>query len=501
MASLTYWSNFSKRKNSTKQPTGGTSISVTLKENTSLVNPIFICSNVDNANYCQFQGRYYYINDIVFVTNDIREFHCSIDVLATYKANIVGASAFVKYYSHNNSEIVDSRLSTKTTATVQANTTDIGILSSGATTPTAIVSIVGRDNVSSYAMDVDSASVLTSRYDTWFTDELHGESADGSATSWWDDIDDPGTTTDKIAPTLFGFVGGLRAFLRLWRFIQAPQLIFNHIRSAHWLPISYSHSGNSIYIGQYATNQSGALIETPYISQTYSVAIPWQTNDWRRNAPYHQIYLYCPYIGMIQLSNSSIIGVTALSVKFSCNLLSGDCSFAITTSDGRAIGTYGCNIASPLPIGSSNINVGQAVSNTLSNGMSAVSGTVGSVRSALGGNIGGAISNGLGVMGGNVNTAIGICNDLTPSASCIGGVGGSALVGLGDYSIHCISIFHDTTVSPTNVSAISGTPYNGVMSIPSSGYVECVGASIDCGAYGEEKSMVNSYLNGGIYVE
>ena len=41
---INVWTNFSKRVNSTLQPTGGTQISVVLKENCSLENPVFIVS-------------------------------------------------------------------------------------------------------------------------------------------------------------------------------------------------------------------------------------------------------------------------------------------------------------------------------------------------------------------------------------------------------------------------------------------------------------------------
>ena len=41
------WSNFSKRKNSTKQPTGGSTITVTLKDQCSILSPVFILSTLD----------------------------------------------------------------------------------------------------------------------------------------------------------------------------------------------------------------------------------------------------------------------------------------------------------------------------------------------------------------------------------------------------------------------------------------------------------------------
>ena len=61
---ISYWTGFSKRKNSTKQPTSGTTATVYLKDDTSILNPTFDCTGVpDNVNYIYVSdfGRYYFI--------------------------------------------------------------------------------------------------------------------------------------------------------------------------------------------------------------------------------------------------------------------------------------------------------------------------------------------------------------------------------------------------------------------------------------------------------
>ena len=57
MATLELWKNFEKRKNSTKQPTGAAdaSKSVTLKDGTSIEQPVFIIQTNDfTYNYAKF---------------------------------------------------------------------------------------------------------------------------------------------------------------------------------------------------------------------------------------------------------------------------------------------------------------------------------------------------------------------------------------------------------------------------------------------------------------
>lgn len=93
---ITCYSGFSKELNSTKQPTGGTTVNVTLKEPTSVLNPIFIISGYNLAwNYFKWGDRYYYKDDIVIVHNNVAEYHCSSDPMATFKSDIGSSSQYI----------------------------------------------------------------------------------------------------------------------------------------------------------------------------------------------------------------------------------------------------------------------------------------------------------------------------------------------------------------------------------------------------------------------
>lgn len=99
---------FTKDTRSTARPTGGTSITgIVFKENTSRENPVLkITAAALNSdydwNYIHILGAYYYINDIVFVNNDIFELHCSIDVLATYKTEIEASTQYIVRSTNSN---------------------------------------------------------------------------------------------------------------------------------------------------------------------------------------------------------------------------------------------------------------------------------------------------------------------------------------------------------------------------------------------------------------
>ena len=111
-----------KRKNSTYVPTTelSTDIDVVLKECCSDYSPVFILENSSNTfdhNYLKWGGWYYFIDDVIREKNHMVTIKCNLDALATYKTNIIASTQFVEYDTTANTELVDTRLSIKTTAT------------------------------------------------------------------------------------------------------------------------------------------------------------------------------------------------------------------------------------------------------------------------------------------------------------------------------------------------------------------------------------------------
>ena len=115
----------SKRENSTKQLTMSATHDCTFKNGCSMLNPTLLLELHDDQfpNYTAFKigNRYYHVTNINSVRNNIFEVTGKVDVLATYKTEIGATSAFVLYDTAANTEIIDSRLSQKTTGTVRSN--------------------------------------------------------------------------------------------------------------------------------------------------------------------------------------------------------------------------------------------------------------------------------------------------------------------------------------------------------------------------------------------
>lgn len=92
MAVMTFYSNFSKRENSTKQPTGGTEYNIAFKDNFSILGgKVLINLGLISAQAFKealFSNYYYFVTDAVTVTNDVTELTLALDYLATYRSNI-----------------------------------------------------------------------------------------------------------------------------------------------------------------------------------------------------------------------------------------------------------------------------------------------------------------------------------------------------------------------------------------------------------------------------
>ena len=116
---VTYWSNFSKRKNSTKQPTSGTDVTVRLKEDCSIINPVFESATMPatvNYIYVSEWGRYYFVTNVTYISNTTKSFSCEVDVLASFKTQIGSTVARIAFSSTGwNKDIIDNRMCVETT--------------------------------------------------------------------------------------------------------------------------------------------------------------------------------------------------------------------------------------------------------------------------------------------------------------------------------------------------------------------------------------------------
>ncbi len=102
--SVTLYNSASPVEKIGKTLTAGASYFCTLKDTTSILNPMLIIRTSDavyNYNYlyiAEFQ-RYYFINDIKTINNNVWEISAHVDVLETYKLAILANDAVIKRQS------------------------------------------------------------------------------------------------------------------------------------------------------------------------------------------------------------------------------------------------------------------------------------------------------------------------------------------------------------------------------------------------------------------
>ena len=94
--------NSSPNNQVSKSLSTAATLSGTLREETSIIDPVIkIEGDVSTyafANYCYIPdfGRYYYINNIRSIRNNLFEISCHVDVLQTYSTGIRGNSALIR---------------------------------------------------------------------------------------------------------------------------------------------------------------------------------------------------------------------------------------------------------------------------------------------------------------------------------------------------------------------------------------------------------------------
>lgn len=484
MAHLIYAGKVSKRRNSTLQPSLSASFDVLLKTPTSLHSPTFtINASAFDYNYLKWDDRYYFVTDVVARNNNLWDVSAVIDVLATYKADILASTQYVSYSSEQgNAWLADTRIPVLRSTLASKNTTPTGVLSR---IGCYVLSVVGKSSAATYVFQDDSTiKGIIDQIATW-------ESQGISNIESMIDATDTDTLLESIAKVLTntGFVGNA--------YSNAPSCI----RSCVWLPFDYARApitgqDNPIYLGNFPTDKNGQRISSRPLYDSVSVAIPWHFSDWRRGYC-EDVYLYLPLVGMVSISADSITNVSSLIIDWSVTYTDGCISYEVKAGN-EIIGTYGGNCSANYPIGinqqASAGEIAQAFIGGLEKTISA------GVNSSIS-----PVSAATSVAGMAAEAAIGAYNVQNVASSshpsCVGGIGGGAGVGL-DLNIACYTVAHNTIVEPADMVATMGRPTMKPLQLSTlTGFCQCANAHVSVAAEASELDAIDTYLNSGFYIE
>ena len=432
--------SFNKRFNSTKKPNmgEGTEKEVVLKKATSFYTPTFLISTLSNWNYIKWDTRYYYVDDINLNREGLYEYSCSIDVLATYKAQIQNTNAFVLFSASDyDTSIVDNRLSSKDDVIV--NTTTHSIESIG--NPRYVVTYIGNQGSANPTVAL-TESQLTSLMTTI------------QSNAFAELFKDPNNAISKILTDTGSCI---------------TSCVYNPVCIT-------SNSKNITLAGGYETGITGSGVIKNYTA-IYSLDIPFNfdSNDFRNRSQFSSLSIYLPGYGWQQLNVDNFIGKSSIGVRIAIDSTVGEITYYINNETKCT-----CNVANSIQVSTTTQgNLGSFVSNA-----------VGAVGSAFTGYIPGAV-----VSGFNAVTSL-----LQNNPGSVGGMGGGTSYNVEPNIILCMKS-HNTNVEPSTMANVCGRPLNQVKTLSSlSGYVQTYNASVGV-KNNQIAQQINSLLDRGVYLE
>lgn len=446
------FSGFQKKPNSTKQPSGGTSKTVRLKDNCSVLNPVFLLNGYDlSHNYVKWGSRYYYIDDIVIVANDLAEYHCSTDALATFKADIGASSQYVtRSATSYDLKVMDNRYPTiADTDRGLTPLTDIasGMGLSGGTFPagTYVLGLKSKDSdtgVAFYAM----------------TPQQFGDFCDYLFSSVWLDATDVTVSLQKL--------------------LVDP---FDYIISCTWYPFTVTGTSQPVYFGFWDwTGQSMTRIpesdRIKAVSHTANLPDHPQIarGSYLNAAPYTRLTLNLYSFGQCALDPNRFLDDRSITVLLNIDMFTGIGVCKVLASTGTV---YQASATCGVPIQLSQVK-DDLTKPIVDSAM---------VAAAI------ASENVVGVTSSIANAV----KNAPPQIESVGAVGSVSAYYLNAPVID--SIFYKLVEE--DLSQL-GRPLCARRTISSlSGYIECEKADLDSAASPAEKAEIISALNEGFYYE
>ena len=523
----------SKRLNSTYSTFNGTSLSCKLKDICGMQSPVFEVQGLTKGtfyNYASFEGRYYWVDEIAYETNNIQYVHCSIDPLATFKNAIKDSYALVVYgdIAHWSKLIDDVRLEPEMRYATQTignenmfglNTTNNGCI---AMTYTQTTSLAWFDPSLTTIPDTGVHTALLSVNDM--------RNCIGDLTGF-----DPGAGL-----TGAGMIEMLQAFGRVIQSLGGGSLA-DYIQRIIWLPFSLSDLATATG----ATLKTGLMIGgVPSLSCNYyevnpgsiwahngNFTIDWGTltggNDFMRNSRWLSLQVYTP--GGFQ-------DLPMYCAKYT-NTLYYRTTFSVTDGSWNMRICADSNMTDTLTTFSGNISVDMLGTVNLGNQFS------GAIADAGASFVGGALAMGIGSIVGGMVSGAGMTTSTSLSSAAVEAESAGAATNISQNVSSCgimgslpktnfnvrsatgqfsgagslfltstpaSMIIYAQTYMPytlgtyTDYCDMYGYPCNRYLKIGDiTGYCQCAGASVQgaSGATPSNLSTINSYLNSGIYIE
>ena len=456
-----------KRNNSLQLPTGGTSIPCVLKDSTSVTAPVLELKTATipttyNYAYIPDFGRYYYVNEWTY-NKGIWSCSLAVDVLTSWRANILESSAFVEYSSSNYSlDYTDNRV-----MSTQEKEISVSEISSGLTVFDSngcyILSVISTD-----ANGYNGACAVYAL--------TQSQLAQFSATITAQDF-------------LDGVWEGVK------KSFNNP---FEAIVSCRWIPFSVdSLSGTikEINITYAGTGVNGKLLTSNFKEQSFSMNLPRNsdTPTFLDTVPFVTATLYLPFVGTVPVDIDAYYKSDRLSCDMRCDVVTGDIVYTIGSSFEAFTSTYSGNCATQIPLSNSMVDSLGMVAST--------SGIIGGIVSTVA-----SIALKKPIKAGLLTTgasAIGAIRSAEVHTSTNGSLSSriGSKISLAFKMVVMRSNVLDMVTSSMRINTIGLPCYKTLQLSTLSGYCQCSGASVSAPATDTELETINDFVNSGIYIE
>lgn len=466
----TFWS-FSKRKNSTKIPSGdGYAFTYAIKDVTSVLSPTLEIhdANVLPYNYCYLQqfGRYYWVRDKRSIALNTYEIDLEVDVPGSWGAATYGQSVMAQMSAaYYDDELDDDRVQ-----------------------PVEIITPVVH---ASKTLEVFPA---TYSIETLFS-LVTGSSGNFGGLDIFTYLDSVGNVLD-IIDVLFDPVKWKQVVNSVLK--NDPLQV---IRGMWAVPFDVAQCHGVQTVTRTLTlglaqseSVTGAALDGPFVIRHQDdLALPLPTvQDFRFSDRFVKYYCNIPFIGVVSIPVSLVKSSGSLHFEYAADAVSG--MFSITLyCGGVCLGTWSTNLKSEFSLASQGSLAAGATSGAITG-----AGAVGLAGAATGGWKAALIGAIAGAAAGAFRGSM-----VTPDVQSISSASGS-LAPAARYTrdLEVYLYESDENVDPATFAATVGRPTQKVVSLAAGiGYIQAANASVSFDGYQPEIDAMNALLNGGVYYE
>ena len=457
------YSGFSKRFNSTRRPSGGTTRDVLLKNETNVKSPTFILSTLDfSINYVEAFGNYYYC-DVKNLDGHRCELICTMDLPATFKSQMGSYTGLIDYCSASSDvTITDPR--NKPTSLVSVKATSFALSGISFNTVGGYIIGVLSNNVTGDVGVVDYYTMTRAQMRA-FSQELYDQ-------DFIDLIKDQFTNSK------------------------------DSLVSCIWVPMTgIGGAAVNIHIGRETLGSTGGHISDRTVSFNSGLTVvnfsdisggAGAAMTYLEKAPYCTGLLYLPFVGIVGLDMDVLAFTKSMQIDGCVDILTGDIVYNVRYGAFRT-STYNGNVATKIPISSA----GYDAIGVASGAITAIGGVVSGIAAVATG--GGSLLASAGVtVGGGLAAA-----KSAEFHTMING-GNSSAVGA-QLGLSPVAYIVQNTPEVTNLLSYKqthGMPYFKVNTVSNcGGYVQCHDASVSIPGDGEEQTTINAMMNAGFYYE